>query len=252
MKNGRALALSTITAGLLLSYGSQTTAQNWQNTDKINNWFDRQAGKQYSIRGTKEVQKAGTIKEAGEIQIPHGWAAVKVVKKDCQQRLTVCADTLFEFDKSTLSPDAAATLKLIGPKIAELGAHPITIEGHTDGKGTDEYNQSLSERRAERVKNWLLTNHFVHASGTATVGYGKKHPVAPNVLPDGNDYPVGRQKNRRVEIVVDTCTALGENAQSATPGVAGTTTIKTTTSTSNTSTTTSSSASSSETTESSR
>jgi outer membrane protein OmpA-like peptidoglycan-associated protein len=252
MKNARGLAIGALTAGLMFTSGFQATAQNWQNTDKINNWFDRQAGKQYSIQGTKEVQKAGTIRQAGEIQIPHGWAAVKVVKKDCQHRLTVCADTLFEFDKSTLSPDAAATLKLIGPKIAELGAHPIKIEGHTDGKGTDEYNQSLSEHRAERVKNWLLANHFVPAAGTTTIGYGKKHPVAPNVLPDGNDDPVGRQKNRRVEIVVDTCAGLTDNPQTAAPGAVTATTVKTTTSTTNTSSTTSSSASSSDTTESSR
>lgn len=193
--------------------GVPADAQNWPDTSKINKWFDDQKGKTYEIQQPAgKVQTPGKIQTPGDIQIPKGWDAVKVVKAKCKERMSLCADTLFEFDKATLTPDAEATLKLVGPKIAALGAHPVHIEGHTDGKGTDVYNQSLSERRAERVKNWMVQNHYIPAS-TTMEGFGKKRPVAPNTNPDGTDNPAGRQKNRRVEIVVDTCKSLDGQTQ---------------------------------------
>ena len=76
------------------------------------------------------------------------------------------------------------------------------IEGHTDGKGDDNYNEKLSERRAASVRNWLAF-HGVRTAMT-TRGWGKSKPVAPNTKPDGSDDPEGRQKNRRVEITVKT------------------------------------------------
>ena len=78
------------------------------------------------------------------------------------------------------------------------------IEGHTDSKGTDEYNQKLSEARAATVRDWLADKGFVPAA-TPIQGYGEKRPVAPNATPDGKDDPVGRQKNRRVEVVFGRC-----------------------------------------------
>jgi len=54
------------------------------------------------------------------------------------------------------------------------------------------------------VKAWLLVRNFVSAETPAT-GYGKRNPVAPNQKPDGSDNPAGRQLNRRVEVVLDTC-----------------------------------------------
>jgi outer membrane protein OmpA-like peptidoglycan-associated protein len=202
--------MKRLAALLILCASASATnafAQNWPDTSKIQKWFDDRSGKQYNIEKSGDVQQAGKFQGAGDIAIPKGWAAVKVVKANCKHRVSVCADTLFEFDKSTLTPDAEATLKLVGPKIAELGPHPIKIEGHTDSKGEDAYNQSLSERRAERVKNWLMSNHYIPVSSTIE-GFGEKHPVAANTKPDGTDNPQGRQLNRRVEIVVDTCTTL--------------------------------------------
>ncbi len=208
------IAPAILAASFLSLYCTCAAMADWGNVDKINKWFDDQKGRQYTIEGTKELQKAGPMQKAGEIQIPRGWDAVKVTKTDCKHRLTLCADTLFEFDKATLSQDAEATLRLVGPKIVELGEHPVRIEGHTDGKGTDEYNQNLSERRAERVKNWLMSNHYIPVASNIE-GFGKKRPIAPNVKPDGSDDPNGRQKNRRVEIIVDTCTALNVEPQSS-------------------------------------
>jgi hypothetical protein len=101
--------------------------------------------------------------------------------------------------------------------IENAGPHPVVIEGHTDSVGTDEYNQELSERRAERVRNWLLEHRVVERRAVSTIGFGEKKPVAPNTKPDGKDNPPGRALNRRVEVVVNTCAKLDEPAVTAAP-----------------------------------
>ncbi len=95
-------------------------------------------------------------------------------------------------------------LAALGDMIKKYGQHPVAVEGHTDAVGSDDSNQGLSERRATAVKQWLHFHQYKDESAQTT-GYGKKKPVAPNTLPNGKDNPAGRSKNRRVEIVVDTC-----------------------------------------------
>jgi outer membrane protein OmpA-like peptidoglycan-associated protein len=147
-------------------------------------------------------QPKGTWQTPGEIQQP---GEIQRLEERCRRRLMVAADALFEFDRDTLSPQAAATLGALGPQLAkEKGA--ITVEGHTDAKGSDDYNQKLSERRARAVRDWLVAHRHLGA-GTAAVGYGESKPVAPNAAPDGSDDPAGRARNRRVEVVVATCPA---------------------------------------------
>ena len=65
------------------------------------------------------------------------------------------------------------------------------------------YNQRLSERRAASVKNWLIAKDGLTSIHFETEGFGARNPVAPNTKPDGSDNPDGRQKNRRVEIIVE-------------------------------------------------
>jgi len=82
------------------------------------------------------------------------------------------------------------------------------VEGHTDSKGADDYNQTLSEKRARTVKDWLVARGAL--AGTAAVqGWGERRPVAPNAKGDGSDDPASRQKNRRVEVVLDVCNEAG-------------------------------------------
>jgi outer membrane protein OmpA-like peptidoglycan-associated protein len=151
-------------------------------------------------------QPKGPWQKPGEIQVPHGIQAIHAEKSACEQRLSVVADALFEFNKSALSPQAEETLGALAPEIAKQGQHPITIEGHTDSIGSASFNQRLSEQRAESVRGWLIAHQAVPAS-TPIKGYGKTKPVAPNANPDGTDNPTGRQKNRRVEVVIQTCPA---------------------------------------------
>jgi outer membrane protein OmpA-like peptidoglycan-associated protein len=118
----------------------------------------------------------------------------------------VGADALFAFDESTLSPDADKTLAALGPLIRKNAPdHTVRVDGYTDAIGSDAYNMTLSLARAKTVRDWLAKDGDIGQS-TAIEGHGKENPVAPNTHPDGSDDPAGRQKNRRVEVVILGCT----------------------------------------------
>lgn len=110
------------------------------------------------------------------------------------------ADVLFDFDKAQLRADAEASLDQTTEVLKSYADAPVEIRGHTDGKGTDAYNEALSLRRAQAVAARLQGA----ASGRtfAVSGLGKRQPVAPNAHADGSDDPEGRQRNRRVEIII--------------------------------------------------
>jgi len=74
----------------------------------------------------------------------------------------------------------------------------VKIDGHTDSKGTEAYNQVLSENRAKAAKDYLV-KLGVKKDRIITAGFGELKPIAPNENPDGSDNPEGRAKNRRVE-----------------------------------------------------
>jgi outer membrane protein OmpA-like peptidoglycan-associated protein len=135
----------------------------------------------------------------GDIQVPQG---IQMVKEKSRVRLSIGANTLFAYDKAQLSAEGVKVLGQLGPTLVKFGPRSaMTIEGHTDSKGSDDYNQKLSEARAASVRDWLKAHHYIPGT-SVTVGYGEKHPAAPNTKPDGSDDPVGRQKNRRVEILI--------------------------------------------------
>jgi outer membrane protein OmpA-like peptidoglycan-associated protein len=127
---------------------------------------------------------------------------IEIKETPTEVRVDMAADVLFDFDKADLLPKADETLKKAADFIrdhAKGGA--VRIEGHTDAKGNDAYNQKLSERRAASVKSWFIA-HGLSNMKFSTEGFGAKKPVAPNTKPDGSDDPDGRQKNRRVELVI--------------------------------------------------
>jgi outer membrane protein OmpA-like peptidoglycan-associated protein len=127
---------------------------------------------------------------------------LEIKETPTEVRVDMAADVLFDFDKSDLLPKADETLQKAADFIRERAKSGIVrIEGHTDAKGNDAYNQKLSERRAASVKKWF-TAHGLSGVKFSTEGFGAKKPIAPNTKPDGSDDPEGRQKNRRVEIVI--------------------------------------------------
>ena len=115
-------------------------------------------------------------------------------KKTDRGIVVTMGDVLFDTGKATLKPGAYATVDRLATVLKEDSARKVLIEGHTDSVGTDEYNQSLSERRAQSVQAALF-ERGVEASQISTVGKGETTPVA------SNDNAAGRQQNRRVELV---------------------------------------------------
>jgi outer membrane protein OmpA-like peptidoglycan-associated protein len=123
---------------------------------------------------------------------------------DQEIRIELAADVLFDFNKHDLRPEAVPSLEKVAEVLRSRAGSPVTIEGHTDGKGGDVYNQQLSEKRAQAVREWLVKKGGASATRITTKGWGKSKPIAPNTRPDGSDDPEGRKKNRRVEITVRT------------------------------------------------
>ena len=118
------------------------------------------------------------------------------------ETLSLGADAYFDFDRYEIKPAGRAKLdKLVADMRRVKSVSSIEIVGHTDSKGTVEYNLRLGQRRADSVASYL-TAKGVPASIISTRSMGKSDPVAPNTLPDGRDNPAGRALNRRVVITV--------------------------------------------------
>jgi OmpA-OmpF porin, OOP family len=104
-------------------------------------------------------------------------------------------DVLFETGKADLSTQANASIDKLSQFLLNHPTRNLSIEGHTDSVGSDDYNLGLSQRRAEAVKNALVAKG-VATERIVTKGLGKKFPIASNATAQG------RQLNRRVEVVV--------------------------------------------------
>jgi len=127
---------------------------------------------------------------------------LRVKETATEVRVEMAADILFDFDKAVLKPQAEATLRQMASLILSRGNGKVLIEGHTDAKGSNAYNQTLSLQRAHAVRTWLIEKGAVDRARLTAVGVGSQRPVAPNTQPNGADDPNGRQRNRRVELVI--------------------------------------------------
>ncbi|MBV7431408.1 MULTISPECIES: OmpA family protein [unclassified Acidovorax] len=109
--------------------------------------------------------------------------------------LVTLGDVLFAFNKAELSAQAGPRLDKLASFLKQFPDRKLLIEGYTDSVGSDGYNQDLSDRRAQSVRD-ALVQRGVDSSRITARGYGKAHPVADNASPEG------RAMNRRVEIVI--------------------------------------------------
>ncbi|HWH39736.1 MAG TPA: OmpA family protein [Usitatibacter sp.] len=117
----------------------------------------------------------------------------KPAPQSVRESVVIQADALFDFDKSVLRPDGKKAIDDALAKIQGTDLEMVIATGHTDSIGTEQYNQRLSERRAEAVKQYLVSKG-IPASKITTIGKGESQPVATNKTKEG------RQKNRRVDI----------------------------------------------------
>lgn len=116
---------------------------------------------------------------------------------------------LFEFDSSTLQPEAKENIYKLANILKKYPDSNILIAGHTDSDGSDQYNQALSERRAKAVSDYTLMQG-VASSRLSIVGLGENEPIATN------DTVEGKQLNRRVEIAIFANEDLKEAAKNGT------------------------------------
>ena len=110
-------------------------------------------------------------------------------------KVVLNADTFFDFDKSTIKPEGKQVLDQVAQQAGSINLETIIAVGHTDSIGTEAYNQKLSERRANSVKQYLVSKG-VPADRIYAEGKGELQPVASNKTREG------RAKNRRVEIEI--------------------------------------------------
>ena len=110
--------------------------------------------------------------------------------------ITLDSGILFDVDKYNVRPEAERALASLATVLKETDVKAFEVDGHTDSDGGDKHNQILSENRANAVKNFLASQGIT--AEITIKGYGKTRPVA------SNDTPEGKQKNRRVEIIIPT------------------------------------------------
>lgn len=102
----------------------------------------------------------------------------------------------------TLDDAARAAIDALLARDGFAEAGPITVSGHSDSAGSDAQNVAASRRRAEAVRDYLVSKG-VAPERIAVIALGERRPLAPNAQPDGSDFPEGRRRNRRVEITVE-------------------------------------------------
>ncbi|WP_332762411.1 OmpA family protein [Pseudomonas koreensis] len=126
-------------------------------------------------------------------------AATKAPEPAPQTEVITLSDAgavLFDFDKSDLTPAATTQLDALMDKLRNADVVSIKVIGHTDSKGSDAYNQALSERRASSVASYLLSQGLAPGKLTSE-GRGESEPVADNATDEG------RAQNRRVELHIN-------------------------------------------------
>jgi len=110
--------------------------------------------------------------------------------------VTLSGSVLFRSAKSTLLPSAQVKLDQVAKALLAVSARNLIVEGHTDSRGSESYNQGLSQRRADAVRDYLVQRGYP-ADRIQTRGMSEGSPIADNASPEG------RANNRRVEIVIE-------------------------------------------------
>lgn len=144
---------------------------------------------------TSALTGFSTSVEAREEKIDDRLERLRARVTETEVIIQLPGSILFDFDSAAIRPDAERALEDVRQVIASFAGRAVRIEGHTDSVASDDYNQTLSARRATAVAQWL-TARGIEPARLATAGRGESHPVATNETSEG------RQQNRRVEIVI--------------------------------------------------
>lgn len=148
------------------------------------------------LREAQRAQQQAQAATARAQQLQQQLAAVQAKVSETDRGLVLTlGDVLFGFNRATLNPGAMRNLYPLVTYLKENPERAVTIEGYTDSVGSESYNQELSQQRAEAVRGFLIDNG-VNANRIVARGYGEENPIA------SNNTELGRQQNRRVEVVI--------------------------------------------------
>jgi outer membrane protein OmpA-like peptidoglycan-associated protein len=128
---------------------------------------------------------------------------IRVQENEYLAIITLPADILFDSNKDMIRPDAEKMLRQVSQAINNHYPNTwLQILGHTDSSGKEDNNLVLSEQWVAAVQRWLSEKGGIDISFISKEGYGEAQPIAPNKKSDSSDNPAGRQRNRRIEIVI--------------------------------------------------
>jgi outer membrane protein OmpA-like peptidoglycan-associated protein len=154
----------------------------------IGNYMDKQEA---SMRQALADTEAASIKRDQEVLAQADASSTQ--KSVDVLTVTFKSDFLFAVNSATIQPGAYDELNRVAGVLKQYPQTTVQIAGHTDSSGAEDYNQKLSQRRAEAIKS-ALVGAGVDPARLVTIGYGESKPVAPNST------EAGRQQNRRVEL----------------------------------------------------
>ncbi|TBU97630.1 OmpA family protein [Phytopseudomonas dryadis] len=152
-----------------------------------------QAGVGVGLNFGGSTRQVAQVVEAAPEPIPEPAPAVE----EAPQVVRVELDVKFDFDKAAVKEESYGDIKNLADFMNQYPQTSTTVEGHTDSVGTDAYNQKLSERRANAVREVLVNQYGVDSQRVNAAGYGESRPVADNATEEG------RAINRRVEAEVE-------------------------------------------------
>jgi outer membrane protein OmpA-like peptidoglycan-associated protein len=149
------------------------------------------------LQAEAETAAEKARREADEIRdrMQEALGRVAETRESARGLVVNLPDILFDSGRTSLRPEAKEVLSRVTGILLVTPGYKLSIEGHTDSTGSSRLNQELSDKRAQAVHDYLAQAGFDAASMT-TVGFGQSQPIAPNETRDG------RQRNRRVEIVI--------------------------------------------------
>jgi outer membrane protein OmpA-like peptidoglycan-associated protein len=152
--------------------------------------------------GVELVHPGGALTNGKPVELVKSGQALTVSETPRETRLVLAADVLFDFNSAVIRPQAVPELHRVADLLRQKSRGLVLIEGHTDSVGTPARNMTLSQQRALAVRSWLAANEKMQPAMFNVQGFGASRPVAANTRPDGSDDAAGRQKNRRVELII--------------------------------------------------
>jgi outer membrane protein OmpA-like peptidoglycan-associated protein len=156
---------------------------------------DSDRNKAAAASSDQQLQQAVRDREELRARLLQQFNAILVTRDTARGLVVNMSDVLFDSGKFTLRPLAREKLAKISGIVLAYPSLKLAIEGNTDSVGSEAFNQTLSEQRAQGVRSYL-THQGVPESSTTATGFGKSQPIASNTTAEG------RQQNRRVELVV--------------------------------------------------